>query len=158
VFASGAGLSAGAAGVLATPPSDAGPARRLALAGGVLELALKETMEKRLGELGEPYKRGAAARFSHASRICIAAGAALLYGRGATSRRAAAAAGALLCAGGLAARWSAFKAGFQSAADPEYVVGPQRRLIERGERRGAARREARVTADPAKGSPATVVR
>jgi hypothetical protein len=60
--------------------------------------------------------------------------------------------------GALSARWSVFKAGFQSASDPKYVVAPQRELIERGERRGAARREARVSADPAKGSPATVVR
>jgi hypothetical protein len=158
VFASGAGLSAGAVGVLTTPPSHASPARRVALAAAALELVLKEIMEKRLGELGAPYRQGAAAKLGHASRICISAGAGLLYRRGATSRPAAAAAGALLCAGGLAARWSAFKAGFQSAADPKYVIGPQRELIERGERRGAGRREAKVTADPAKGSPATVLR
>ena len=35
-------------------------------------------------------------------------------------------------------------AGFQSAADPKYVVGPQRNAIERGERRGASRREPNV--------------
>ena len=37
-------------------------------------------------------------------------------------------------------RWSVFKAGFASVADPKYVVEPQRERIERGERRGAARR------------------
>jgi hypothetical protein len=36
-----------------------------------------------------------------------------------------------------------FKAGFQSAADPKYVVGPQRAAIRRGERPGAARRQPR---------------
>ena len=66
------------------------------------------------------------------------------------------AAGALLCAGALGARWSTYKAGFQSAADPKYVVGPQRALIEQGARRGAARRSAGVREiKPATGSPAT---
>ena len=56
----------------------------------------------------------------------------------------------------MCARWTIFGAGFQSAADPKYVMGPQRALIERGERRGAARRLARVRdMEPATGSPAT---
>lgn len=66
------------------------------------------------------------------------------------------AAGALLCAGALSARWSTFKAGFESASDPKYVVGPQRRMIERRERRGASRRTAKVDqVKPSHGSPAT---
>ena len=60
--------------------------------------------------------------------------------------------------GALAARWSAFKAGFQSAADPKYVVKPQRRAIEQGRRAGAARRESTVEQpDASIGSPATTV-
>ena len=78
--------------------------------------------------------------------------------RGRRSRIAAAAGGALLLAGALAARWSVFKAGVDSAADPKYVVGPQREAIDSGRRRGGARREARVGAgEPALGSPATAV-
>src|SRR5205085_2157417 len=46
VFASGAALSAGAAGVISTPPHKAAPARRLALASAVLELASKEVMQR----------------------------------------------------------------------------------------------------------------
>jgi hypothetical protein len=66
--------------------------------------------------------------------------------------------GALLCAGALSARWSVFKAGFQSAADPAHVIGPQRAAIERGERTGASRRRSKVSSvDPALGSPATSV-
>jgi hypothetical protein len=62
-----------------------------------------------------------------------------------------------MCAGALSARWSVFKAGFQSASDPKYVVAPQRAQIERGERRGASRREPKLqSADPSRGSPATV--
>jgi hypothetical protein len=156
LFASGAALSAGAAAVMTTPPSYAMPARRLALAGAACELASKQLMERRLGELGEPYKQGAARKLSRVSEACVIAGAALLATRGRTSRAAAAAAGALLSAGGLSARWSVFKAGFQSAADPKYVVGPQREGIERGHRKGAARREGKVTTPESDGgSPAS---
>src|SRR2546421_5257712 len=50
VFAAGAALSAGAAAVITTPPSQAGPARRLAIAGAAIELAAEELMERRLGD------------------------------------------------------------------------------------------------------------
>ena len=156
VFGSGAALSAGAAGVIAAPPDHARPARRLALTSAVLEIGLKELMERRLGDHGEPYRQGAASKFGRAGQLCIATGAALLAARGGRSHGAAIAGGALLSAGALSARWSVFKAGFQSAADPKYVVRPQRGGIERGERRGAARQESYVR-DPelALGSPAT---
>jgi hypothetical protein len=52
---------------------------------------------------------------------------------------------AMIVGGAFAERWSIFKAGFASAADPKYVVGPQRERIERGDTRGASRREPRVT-------------
>jgi formate-dependent nitrite reductase membrane component NrfD len=139
VFAAGAGLSAGAAAVVATPVSDAAPARRLALAGAAAELAGMELMRRRLGGQAEPYTRGGAARFGHASRACVVTGATLVARRGARSRRSAAAGGGLLLAGALCARLSVFRAGFGSAADPKYVVGPQRERIERGERPGGAR-------------------
>jgi hypothetical protein len=59
-------------------------------------------------------------------------------------------------AGALAARWTVFRAGFASAADPKYVVGPQRAMVERGERRGASRHSPNVReVQPGKGSPAT---
>ena len=156
VFGSGAALSAGAAGVIAAPPDHARPARRLALTSAVLEIGLKELMERRLGDHGEPYRQGAASKFGRAGQLCIATGAALLAARGGRSHGAAIAGGALLSAGALSARWSVFKAGFQSAANPKYVVRPQRGGIERGERRGAARQESYVR-DPerALGSPAT---
>jgi hypothetical protein len=139
VFASGAALSAGAAGVIATPVQSAAPARRVALAGAALEMVLKRTMEQRLGELGEPYRHGPASRYGRLANGLIASGAALLAARGSRSRPPAALAAVLLGAGALSARVSVFKAGFQSAADPAYVVGPQRLAIDRGERRGAAR-------------------
>ena len=156
VFGSGAPLGAGAAAVLGTPPEHAAPARRLALGAAALEGPLMELMAHRLGEQGEPYKHGAPALWANVSRVSMVSGAGLLLRSGARSRPAAVAAGALLSVGAVATRWSVFKAGFQSASDPKYVVGPQRGRIERGERSGAARRESRVQApDPAIGSPAT---
>jgi hypothetical protein len=143
VFGSGAALSAGATAVAITPIVSAAPARRLALAAAVAELGAIETMRHRLGEHADPYKHGAAARFRHIRQTCSAAGAILLAARGRSSRSAGVASGALLAAGALSARWAIFKAGFQSAADPKYVVGPQRGAIERGERPGAARKRPR---------------
>jgi hypothetical protein len=156
VFGSGAALSAGAAAVAATPVEHARPARRLALAAAAVEVATKEVMQRRIGEAGEPYEQGAAGRFGHLSRVCIVAGATLLARRGGHSRPAAVVAGGLLCAGALSARMSILRAGYQSAADPKYVVGPQRARIRHGERTGAARRESKLhVIEPELGSPAS---
>jgi DMSO reductase anchor subunit len=155
VFAAGAALSAAAANVILTPPEHAAPARRLALAAAAIELGGNELMRKRLGEHADPYDHGAAWTFSQITRACVTTGAALLALKGRSSRAAAAIGGVVLSAGALCARWSVFKAGFQSAADPKYVVGPQRALVDSGQRRGGARRQARVAqGDPARGTPA----
>ncbi len=138
VFGAGAALSAGATAVAVTPPAEAGPARRLALASAALELGMNELMKRTLREHGQPYDAGPAARFRRASFVCIASGAALLAARG-RSRAGAVAAGTLLCGGALGARWSVFKAGIASASDPKYVVGPQREAIALGRRGGASR-------------------
>ncbi len=144
VFGSGAAMSAGAATMMLAPPAAAAPARRLALAGAAAGLATTELMERRLGDQGEPYEHGAARSFKRVSRASGTAGALLLATRGRSSRAATVASGLLLSAAALSTRWSVFKAGFQSAADPKYVIGPQREEIRKGERRGAARRQARV--------------
>jgi hypothetical protein len=143
VFATGAGLSAGAAAVLVTPVDDAAAARRLALAGAVAEIGTMRLMQQRLGDLAQPYKQGSASRFERAARGCLVAGAGLLAARGGRSRVAAGSAAGLLLAGALGARFSVYKAGFGSAADPKYVVGPQRERVQRGERPGASRSTAR---------------
>jgi len=156
VFGAGAALSAGAAAVMAAPPEVAAPARRLALGGAVAELALEQLMEKRLGDLGEPYEQGTPHRLAQVSRVTIAAGAGLLAAAGGRSRAASVVAGALMSAGALATRWSIFKAGFKSASDPKYTVRHQRERIERGQGGHAVRREARVAAERnGHGSPAT---
>jgi formate-dependent nitrite reductase membrane component NrfD len=130
IFAASAAASAGAASCLFLEPEDAGPARRLAVAGVVAEGALMQLMELRLGQVGEVYRQGAAGKFSWAAKGLATAGAALLARRGKRSRAALVAGGALVCAGELCVRWAVFKAGAQSARDPKYVVEPQRRRVE----------------------------
>jgi polysulfide reductase-like protein len=132
-FGGSAMASAGAVATLLTPVSHAGPARRLAVAGVVLEGGAMEVMERRLGELAEPYRSGEGRRFARASRALNALGAATLALAGRRRRAAAVAGGAALVAGALCERWAVFRAGFQSARDPKYTVGPQRaRLEQRG--------------------------
>jgi hypothetical protein len=132
IFGASAAASAGAAACVFLGPRDAGPARRLAVAGVLAEGALMQAMELRLGRIGEVYKQGEAGKFAWAAKGLATAGAALLARRG-KSRSALVLGGALVCAGEMCLRWSVFKAGFQSARDPKYVVEPQR---ERAERQG----------------------
>jgi formate-dependent nitrite reductase membrane component NrfD len=157
VFVAGAAASAGATGVALVRPEDGAPARRLAIAGTVAEMVLKELMQKRLGELEASYKAPVPHRFTWLARVGLGGGLATLVLRGRSDRRAAVVAGGLLNAGALAARWSIFKAGFVSAARPQDTVDPQRRRIASGATRGAISR-ARPAARPvdrALASPAT---
>jgi hypothetical protein len=139
LFGSSAVASAGAAAAIAVPRSEAGPARRLAVGGVLVQNALFRLMEKRLGMLGEPYSRGEAGRFKKAAIGCTLGGAALIAGPGRRSRLAAAAGGALVLAGEVAVRFSVFKAGFQSARDPRYTVEPQRERSSRRSYEGRSR-------------------
>ena len=156
VFAAGAALSAAGATAAIVPVEDAAPARRLALAAAIAELAGEELMERRLGQTHRAvYAHGDPHRFKRMSQAAIGTGSGLMAWRGARSRAAAAAGGMLMCAGALATRWSIFRAGHASAADPAYTVGPQRQRIARGERPGAARSAPRVeVVDPELASPA----
>jgi formate-dependent nitrite reductase membrane component NrfD len=129
IFGGSAAASAGASAAMFVPPQDAGPARRLAVAGVVAEGALMQAMELRLGKVGEVYHEGAAGKLSWAAKGLAAAGAALLAKRGRKSRASAVVGGALVCAGEVCLRWAVYKAGFQSARDPKYVVESQRERI-----------------------------
>jgi formate-dependent nitrite reductase membrane component NrfD len=135
LFGASASASAGAAATLLLPSEDAGPARRLAIAGAMTEGAVMNLMEHRLGFVGDVYKGGAAGRLARVARASTAAGAALLALRGKRSRAAAIGGSALVLAGELALRWAVFRAGFQSARDPRYTVIPQRERLEQQRRR-----------------------
>jgi formate-dependent nitrite reductase membrane component NrfD len=125
-FAASAAASAGAAATVLTPPEYAGPARRLAIGGAVAESISTVMMKKRLGELGEPYSTGAAGKLARAAQALTVGGAALVALGARRSRRTVIAGAGMLLAGSLCERWMVFRAGFQSAEDPKYTVGPQR--------------------------------
>ena len=131
LFASSAAASAGGAAAILTPPADAGPARRLAVVGGVAELAASALMEKRLGKLvGSVYHEGEAGTYSRLAKASTLAGSALMAFAG-KRRAGAAAGGALLLAGSLCQRFAVYHAGKQSARDPHHTSIPQK---ERGGR------------------------
>jgi hypothetical protein len=131
VFAGSSAASAGAAAVITTPAKQAGAARRLAAGGALVSVAAALGMEKSLGELGEPYRKGLPGKLSRVAGALNLAGGALIATRARHSRPAALAGGAILTAGVIAERWAVFRAGFMSASDPKYTVGPQRARIER---------------------------
>jgi formate-dependent nitrite reductase membrane component NrfD len=131
LFGSSAAASAGAAACVFLDPSEAGPARRLAVGAVAAEVALMQAMELRLGEVGEVYRQGAAGKLSWAAKGLIAGGAALLATRGRRSRSAAALGGALISAGEICLRYAVVKAGVQSARNPKYTVKPQRERVDR---------------------------
>ncbi len=139
VFAGSALASGAGVGLLAVPPAQAGPARRMAMAGAALELFAAHQVENRLGLLGEPYRTGRAGRLLRAGRALTAAGVAgALLGR--RSRAVAALSGAALLAASVATRFGVFQAGVASARDPKYTVLPQRERLDR--------RRAAEAADP----------
>lgn len=126
VFAGGAAASSGALAVLLVPGSPA--ARRLALGGAAVELVAAEVLEHELGDTAEAYRRGKAVTCTRLAKAATATGAALLATGG--RRRLPQVAGALLILTGAAAeRFAVYEAGVESAADPAFTVGPQRRRL-----------------------------
>ncbi len=131
VFAGSAAVASGGLGMLSAPVAQAGPARRLAVGGALVELAVEHLMEHSMGIAAETLHEGKAGRLMRASKALTAAGAvgaALLGGR---SRTAAAASGLALLAGSACTRFGVFEAGLESAKDPRYTVVPQRERLDR---------------------------
>ena len=129
VFAGSSAASAGAACAMIAPPRTARPARRLAIVGAALELTAASVMERRLGFLAEPYKRGRAGALATAAKGLTAVGALIMLLQG-RQRRGAVGAGALLLAGSVAERFAIFRAGLDSARDPRYTIVPQRQRVD----------------------------
>ena len=126
VFAGSAMASAGAAAAVLTPRAHAGPARRLSVAGALVELAAAAAMERRVGDLAEPLRTGRGGRLARRGRALTAAGASLIVLRGRRTHAAAVLGGAAVLVGALCERWAVFEAGRASARDPRYTVEPQR--------------------------------
>ena len=114
IFAGSASASAGGAATILTPTADAGPARRLAVGGAIVEVGASELMKRRLGPLARPYQEGAVSVLDQLSTGLTLGGAALLGTLG-RRRPAAMVGGTLLLAGSLCKRFAIFRAGFESA-------------------------------------------
>jgi formate-dependent nitrite reductase membrane component NrfD len=129
VFAGSAGSASGGLGMLAAPLTEAGPARRMALGGAVLELAAQQRMDSAMGLAAEPLRQGRPGLLMRTGRALTLAGAAgtLVASR---HRLVAMAAGAALLAGSALARFAIFEAGQASARDPKYTVVPQRERLD----------------------------
>jgi formate-dependent nitrite reductase membrane component NrfD len=129
VFVGSAASAAGGFGLLAAPRAEQEPARRLAVLGSVAELAARQVLERRLGDLAEPYHQGKSGRILKAAEILTMAGAA---GAALTRRRrvGSALSGVALLAASALTRYGIFEAGLASARDPKYTVVPQRRRLQ----------------------------
>lgn len=132
VFVGSAAAASGGLGMLGSPVSQSGPARRLAVLGAAVELAAEHRMEQSMGIAAETLHQNRAGQLMRASKALTVSGAALAAVAGGRSRLAAAVAGAALMAGSACTRFGVFEAGQDSARDPKYTVVPQReRLNER---------------------------
>ena len=111
-----------------TPVDEAGPSRKMAVAGAAIELAAMHKVENDHGLLSQPFHEGRPGRFMQAAKACTAAGAGLTVVAGRT-RLGAVASGTLLAAGSLLTRFGVFEAGIASTKDPKYVVIPQKERL-----------------------------
>jgi formate-dependent nitrite reductase membrane component NrfD len=125
IFAGSSALAAGGMGLVLAPAGQAGPARRLAIIGGALELVSLTKMQRRLGPVGEPYATAKAGTYLKAGRALSVAGLVLAV-LGTRKRSVRACAGVALLSASACTRFGIFEAGRQSAADPTYTVEPQR--------------------------------
>ena len=137
IFGGSGATAAGGLAMVFTPVAQAGPARRMAVAGAALEIVAAERLLDRLGLVGEPYRTGRPGRLMSVSRTttAVAAGATLLLGR--RSRVVSAVAGAACVAASVMTRFGIFEAGLASARDPKYVVVPQRERLAARQRASA---------------------
>ncbi|MDK3257123.1 NrfD/PsrC family molybdoenzyme membrane anchor subunit [Blastococcus capsensis] len=128
VFGGSAMAAGGGITMMFTPVAEAGPARKMAITGAVVELAAMHKVENDHGIESEPYHEGRPGKLMQAAKTCTAAGAGLTAIAGRT-RLGAVASGTLLAAGSLLTRFGVFEAGIASTKDPKYVVVPQRERL-----------------------------
>jgi hypothetical protein len=127
---------AGAAATILTPTRHAAPARRLALMGAAAELVAANVMEQKLGSLAEPYHEGPSGTMTRTAKVLTALGGMTIGGWADRRRSAAVLGGGALLAGAAVERFAVFRAGFASAKDPKFTVGPQRERVEQGRATG----------------------
>ena len=127
VFAGSGATAAGGLAMIAAPVDEAGPARRMAVAGAALELVSSRRIEG-MGLVSEPYRTGRPGRMLRAGQALTTAGLVLTpFAR--RSRIVSAVAGASFVAASALTRFGIFGAGLESARDPKYTVVPQRERL-----------------------------
>jgi formate-dependent nitrite reductase membrane component NrfD len=129
VFAGSAMAAGGGITMALTPVDEAGPSRKVALAGVALELAAIQRVEHGHGIVSEPYHLGKAGKLLRAAKTATISGAGITALAGKT-RAGSVVGGVLLAAGSLLTRMGIFEAGLTSAKDPKYTVIPQRERLE----------------------------
>lgn len=131
LFAGSSAAAAGGLAITAVPVAQSGPARRVAVAGAAVDIAVERLVEHRLGMVAEPYRQGRAGVMMRTARaLTVAGGIGAVVGH--RSRLLSAVSGVSLAAGSLLTRWGVFQAGLASAKDPKYTVVPQRQRQEHG--------------------------
>jgi formate-dependent nitrite reductase membrane component NrfD len=134
LFVGSAATAAGGLGMLTAPVAEAGPARRAAAFGAVVELAARGRMTRRLGMVAAAYQQGKAKRLLRVADALTLTGTASGLLLGHRSRRVAAVSGLALLTASACTRFGVFAAGRASARDPKYTVTPQRdRLVSRSQ-------------------------
>ena len=129
VFVASAAASAGGFAMLGTCVEQAAPARRMAVGGAALAIAMEAQMGRSMGLSAETLRHGTAKRLLDASRALTIGGAlgTVILGR---HPQAARVSGAALLAGAACTRFAIFEAGQESARDPRYTVVPQRQRLD----------------------------
>jgi polysulfide reductase-like protein len=130
LFAGSAMAAGGGITMALTPVAEAGPSRRVAVAGAAIELAAAQKVEHGHGIVDEPFHEGRAGTLLKAAKALTGAGA-ILAAAGRRRRDVSALAGISLLAGSVCTRFGLFEAGQQSARDPRYTVVPQRERLDR---------------------------
>ena len=128
VFAGSGAQAAGGLAMMLVGRDQAGPARRMALAGAAVEIAAAEVILRK-GLVSEPYRIGRPGRLMRAARNATAVASAVTFAAGGRSRVLSALAGATYLAASVTTRFGVFEAGLASARDPKYVVVPQRERL-----------------------------
>lgn len=139
VFASSAAAAGGGIAAALAPVREASPARRMAVAGALLETLMSLRME-RSGHLStETLREGRGGTLMRLSKAFTIGGAVGLALGGHRSRTVSIVGGLAVAAGSALLRFGVFEAGKASTRDPKFVVVPQRERLNAAEE---AKREA----------------
>ena len=139
VFASSAAAAGGGIAAALAPVVEAGPARRMAVAGALLETVMSMRMEGSGHLSTETLREGRGGTLMRLSKAFSIGGAVGLALGGHRSRTVSVVGGLAVAAGSALLRFGVFEAGKASTRDPKYVVVPQRERLNAAE---AARSEA----------------